>query len=42
VQLSAATSILRRPSSTSVFVVCQDCRTAGPFTLVRVARSFWP
>ena len=33
VQLSATTSIQRMPTTTSVFVVCQDCRTTGPFPL---------
>jgi len=30
-----STTIPRVPSTTAVFVVCQDCRTAGPLTLVR-------
>ena len=32
--LAAALVILIIGTTTAVFVVCQDCRTAGPFTLV--------
>ena len=35
VQLTATTAIQRLPSTASVFVVCQDFRTAGPFTFFR-------
>ena len=36
VQLTATTASIRRiPSTSSVFVVCQDFRTAGPFIPVR-------
>jgi hypothetical protein len=34
VLLAAALVILIIGTTTAVFVVCQDCRTAGPFTLV--------
>ena len=35
VELSATTSVLRLPTTTTVFGVCQDFRTAGPLTLFR-------
>ena len=34
VWLAVASTISRIPAASTVFVVCQDCRTAGPFTLV--------
>ena len=41
VQLAATSSIRRIPSSTAVFVVCQDFRTAGPFTPVRATHGLY-
>ena len=42
VQLSAASSSLRLPATPSVFVVCQDFRTAGPLTLARAQHGLYP
>jgi len=39
--LAAALVILIIGTTTAVFVVCQDCRTAGPFTLVRAQHGLY-
>ena len=41
VQLTATATIRRIPSTTTVFVVCQDFRTAGPFTPVRAVHGLY-
>ena len=42
VLLAASTSILITGSTSTDFAVCQDFRTAGPFTFFRVQHGLYP